>query len=42
MRNCPACAANCPMGVIYAGDELEDIVTNGRGEAVKFEQADSR
>lgn len=32
----PACAANCPMGVIYAGDELEDIVTNGRGEAVKF------
>jgi molybdopterin-containing oxidoreductase family iron-sulfur binding subunit len=32
----PACAANCPMGAIYAGDELEDIVTNGRGESAKF------
>ncbi len=35
----PACAANCPMGAIYAGDELEDLVTNGHGEAIKFRQA---
>jgi molybdopterin-containing oxidoreductase family iron-sulfur binding subunit len=32
----PACAANCPMGAIYAGDELEDMVTNGTGEAASF------
>lgn len=32
----PACAANCPMGAIYAGDEVEDMVTNGVGEAASF------
>lgn len=32
----PACAAHCAMGAIYAGDELEDLVTNSRGETFKF------
>ncbi len=32
----PACASHCAMGAIYAGDELEDMVTNGRGETVRF------
>jgi molybdopterin-containing oxidoreductase family iron-sulfur binding subunit len=27
----PGCAASCPMGVIYYGDENEDAVTNGLG-----------
>ncbi len=32
----PACAANCPMGVIYYGDENEDAVTNSAGETVRL------
>lgn len=32
----PACAAVCPMGVIYFGDELEDAVTNSKGETIQF------
>ncbi len=32
----PACAANCPMGVIYFGDENEDAVTNSAGETVRL------
>jgi molybdopterin-containing oxidoreductase family iron-sulfur binding subunit len=32
----PACAASCPMGVIYYGDENEDAVTNGLGVTVRL------
>jgi Fe-S-cluster-containing dehydrogenase component len=32
----PACASNCPMGVIYFGDENEDAVTNSAGETVRL------
>ncbi len=32
----PACAAVCPMGVIYFGDQNEDAVTNGLGETVRL------
>ncbi|MBI4277709.1 MAG: 4Fe-4S dicluster domain-containing protein [Armatimonadetes bacterium] len=31
-----ACAAACPMGAIYMGDENEDTVTNSQGETVRF------
>ncbi len=34
----PACAAGCPMGAIYAGDQLEDAVTNSHGETVSFSE----
>ncbi len=32
----PACASTCKMGAIYFGDELEDAVTNGKGETIQF------
>jgi len=32
----PACAAHCPMGVIYYGDQNEDTVTNGLGKTVRL------
>jgi molybdopterin-containing oxidoreductase family iron-sulfur binding subunit len=32
----PACAAGCPMGVIYYGDQNEDAVTNGLGQTVRL------
>jgi Fe-S-cluster-containing dehydrogenase component len=32
----PACALNCPMGVLYFGDENEDAVTNSAGETVRL------
>ncbi|HXF82611.1 MAG TPA: 4Fe-4S dicluster domain-containing protein, partial [bacterium] len=32
----PACAAACPMGAIYFGDQVEDAVTNSQGETVRF------
>ena len=32
----PACAAACPMRVIYFGDENEDAVTNSAGETVRL------
>jgi molybdopterin-containing oxidoreductase family iron-sulfur binding subunit len=32
----PACAAACPMGVIYYGDQNEDAVTNSKGETVRL------
>jgi len=32
----PACAAACPMGAIYFGDQSEDAVTNSQGETVRF------
>jgi Fe-S-cluster-containing dehydrogenase component len=34
----PACAAHCSMGAIYAGDEIEDLITNSRGETFKFKK----
>jgi len=33
----PHCASACPMGVIYFGDQLEDIVTNG-DETIRFSE----
>jgi Fe-S-cluster-containing dehydrogenase component len=33
----PHCVTGCPMGVIYFGDQLEDIVTNG-DETIKFSE----
>ncbi len=35
----PFCAAACPMGVIYFGDENEDAVTNGLGETLRLSTA---
>lgn len=32
----PACAADCSMGAIWVGDEIEDLVSNSRGETQKF------
>ena len=34
----PACAAVCPMGAIYFGDQNEDAVTNGLGDTVRLAQ----
>jgi molybdopterin-containing oxidoreductase family iron-sulfur binding subunit len=34
----PACAETCKMGAIYFGDELEDAVTNSKGETMQFSQ----
>lgn len=33
----PHCVTACPMGVIYFGDQLEDIVTNG-DETIRFSE----
>jgi Fe-S-cluster-containing dehydrogenase component len=33
----PRCAEACPMGVIYFGDLIEDVVTNG-AETVRFSE----
>jgi Fe-S-cluster-containing dehydrogenase component len=32
----PHCAAKCPMGAIWFGDENEDAVTNGKGDTVRL------
>jgi len=32
----PACAAACPMGAIWYGDQNEDAVTNSQGQTVKL------
>lgn len=32
----PGCAKACTMGTIYFGDELEDAVTNSKGETIQF------
>jgi Fe-S-cluster-containing dehydrogenase component len=34
----PDCADVCAMGAIYFGDEMEDAVTNGRGETLRLSQ----
>lgn len=35
----PVCATACTMGAIYFGDELEDAVTNARGETIQLSKA---
>jgi molybdopterin-containing oxidoreductase family iron-sulfur binding subunit len=32
----PGCAEACKMGALYFGDELEDAVTNAKGETMQF------
>ncbi len=34
----PACAAACPMGAIYFGDQTEDAATNSQGDTVRFSE----
>jgi Fe-S-cluster-containing dehydrogenase component len=38
MGKLPDCAAHCPMGTIYFGDQNEDAVTNSKGETVRFSE----
>lgn len=38
----PACAQACTMGAIYFGDELEDAVTNSKGETIQFSKIAKR
>jgi molybdopterin-containing oxidoreductase family iron-sulfur binding subunit len=38
----PACAQACKMGAIYFGDELEDAVTNSKGETIQFSKIAQR
>jgi len=38
----PACASICKMGAIYFGDELEDAVTNAKGETIQFSKIAQR
>lgn len=38
----PACAATCKMGAIYFGDELDDAVTNGKGETIQLSKIAKR
>lgn len=36
MGHLPHCAGTCPMGAIYFGDQLEDAVTNSKGETERL------
>ena len=36
MGELPHCASGCPMGAIYFGDQLEDAVTNSKGETERL------
>ncbi|MBI2677965.1 MAG: 4Fe-4S dicluster domain-containing protein [Candidatus Koribacter versatilis] len=38
----PACASACTMGAVYFGDELEDAVTNSKGETIQFTKITKR
>ncbi|MBI3680631.1 MAG: 4Fe-4S dicluster domain-containing protein [Acidobacteria bacterium] len=38
----PACAEACTMGAVYFGDELEDAVTNQKGETIQFSKVAKR
>ena len=38
----PACASKCAMGAIYFGDELEDAVTNSKGETIQLSKIAKR
>jgi molybdopterin-containing oxidoreductase family iron-sulfur binding subunit len=38
----PVCASACTMGAIYFGDELEDAVTNFKGETIQLSKVAKR
>lgn len=38
----PVCASSCTMGAIYFGDELEDAVTNSKGETIQLSKIAAR
>jgi molybdopterin-containing oxidoreductase family iron-sulfur binding subunit len=38
----PACASACTMGAVYFGDELEDAVTNAKGETIQLSKVVKR
>ena len=38
----PVCAAACSMGAVYFGDELEDAVTNSKGETIQLSKVVKR
>src|SRR5262249_42331521 len=38
----PVCASVCTMGAIYFGDELEDAVTNSKGETIQLSRVAKR
>ena len=38
----PACAEKCTMGAIYFGDEMEDAVTNSKGESIQLSKITKR
>lgn len=38
----PACAEKCMMGAIYFGDEMEDAVTNSKGESIQLSKITKR
>ena len=41
-RKLPVCASACTMGAVYFGDELEDAVTNSKGETMQFSKIAKR
>ena len=38
----PVCASACTMGAVYFGDELEDAVTNSKGETIQLSKVVKR
>ena len=38
----PVCASACTMGAVYFGDELEDAVTNAKGETIQLSKVAKR
>jgi molybdopterin-containing oxidoreductase family iron-sulfur binding subunit len=38
----PACAQACDMGAVYFGDQLEDAVTNAKGQTIQFSKIAKR
>jgi len=38
----PVCASACTMGAVYFGDELEDAVTNAKGETIQLSKVVKR
>jgi len=38
----PVCASACTMGAVYFGDELEDAVTNAKGETIQLSKVTKR
>ena len=37
-----SCPNSCTMGAVYFGDELEDAVTNSKGETIQFSKIAKR